>query len=128
MSRADLEAMLPEELDFDMPDGAKWRSAWRKVSYIFESQSTDQEKALDLARQHRRRARIRKSGGVFTQEQWRDLCARHDNKCLCCGKVGRMTIDHVVPLAKGGSNDISNIQPLCLRCNLSKGTKVIDYR
>jgi 5-methylcytosine-specific restriction endonuclease McrA len=36
---------------------------------------------------------------------------------LCCGEAKPLTVDHVVPVSKGGSNDISNIQPLCLECN-----------
>jgi 5-methylcytosine-specific restriction endonuclease McrA len=48
---------------------------------------------------------------------------------LCCGRPDvKLTQDHVVPLARGGSNLIDNIQPLCASCNSSKGTQTIDYR
>lgn len=51
-------------------------------------------------------------------------------RCLCCGQQfsSGLTVDHVVPLALGGSNWISNIQPLCHHCNSKKHTKIIDYR
>lgn len=68
------------------------------------------------------------ASGKFSSEEWGALCRKYDNRCLACGKKTRLTVDHVVPISVGGSNDISNIQPLCVSCNSRKGTKVIDYR
>lgn len=83
----------------------------------------------DKAKKHRRRAKKRQAGGSFTPTEWRDLCAFYGGRCLCCGATDRkLTPDHIVPLAKGGSSGITNIQPLCGSCNSSKGAKVIDYR
>ena len=48
---------------------------------------------------------------------------RDRNKCLGCGKTdleAKLTIDHIEPLAQGGSNDLSNLQTLCGSCNSSK--------
>ncbi|MBD2496042.1 HNH endonuclease [Nostoc sp. FACHB-280] len=50
------------------------------------------------------------------------------DKCQCqsCGKTDletNLTIDHIIPLARGGQNDISNLHTLCLTCNLKKSDK-----
>ena len=48
---------------------------------------------------------------------------RNNYQCQSCGKPeteAQLNIDHIVPLAKGGSNDISNLQVLCNRCNCQK--------
>lgn len=84
-------------------------------------------------KKHRRRAK-ELAGGSFSAKQWRELLASTGNRCLACGtaaaetKLGKLTMDHVIPLSKGGSNTIDNIQPLCLPCNISKARRTIDYR
>jgi 5-methylcytosine-specific restriction enzyme A len=48
---------------------------------------------------------------------------RDNYQCQSCGKTEQETnlnIDHIIPLAKSGSNDISNLQTLCSHCNQQK--------
>lgn len=65
---------------------------------------------------------------AFTQAEWEALCTSYGRQCLACGATEPLTADHVVPRSKGGSLDISNIQPLCRSCNSAKGDREIDYR
>jgi len=73
--------------------------------------------------------------GQYTTKDLLSLKESYGNRCLCCGRheselEGPLEQDHVIPLSKGGSNWITNIQPLCEKCNDmgGKGTKCIDYR
>ena len=48
---------------------------------------------------------------------------RDNYQCKSCGKTQQeteLTVDHIIPLARGGSNDISNLQTLCRSCNQEK--------
>ncbi|WP_445955593.1 HNH endonuclease [Yeosuana sp.] len=58
----------------------------------------------------------------------RNRLLERDKVCLKCGSDNKLTIDHIVPISKGGSNDFSNLQILCEKCNSLKGSKVADYR
>lgn len=75
-----------------------------------------------------RRSRERAAGTGFTVEEWKGLNQACRGCCLRCGQPKALTADHVIPLSKGGSGNITNIQPLCLECNSAKGTKTTDYR
>ncbi len=46
-------------------------------------------------------------------------------RCAYCPSEGK-TIDHVVPLARGGRDEISNLVPACKACNSSKGAKLLS--
>jgi len=76
-----------------------------------------------------RRFRKKNAEGKFTLEQFKRLVTKVDNHCPACGYhfQNDATVDHIVPLIRCGSNEIENIQPLCLPCNSSKGTKIINY-
>ncbi len=45
---------------------------------------------------------------------------RDRHSCQSCGISETLTIDHIIPLNLGGSNDLSNLQTLCQSCNSSK--------
>lgn len=82
-------------------------------------------RALGRVSNHKRRA----SEGTFTAEEWLTLCEKYGNRCLCCGRDDLpLTVDHVVPICKGGTNWITDLQPLCSPCNIRKRCKIIDYR
>lgn len=49
----------------------------------------------------------------------------HPVRCVYCGRVAD-TMDHVVPVSKGGTNDAENLVPACSSCNSSKGVKAVD--
>ncbi|HLO51902.1 MAG TPA: HNH endonuclease [Kamptonema sp.] len=60
--------------------------------------------------------------------KWWAVLARDKWKCLSCGRSARedgvlLEVDHIVPRSKGGSNDMSNLQTLCKKCNIGKSNK-----
>lgn len=52
---------------------------------------------------------------------------RDNYKCLICGKSPSthpelsLEVDHILPVSKGGTNDLENMQTLCFYCNRGKG-------
>ena len=83
----------------------------------------------------RSNARCAKNGydGSVSVSQWRFVLELYDDKCASdpdhvIDKNNGITVDHVVPLKDGGRNCVHNIQPLCLRCNMKKGKREVDFR
>lgn len=52
------------------------------------------------------------------------VLARDDYQCCYCGATEHLTIDHIHPLSKGGSNELDNLQTLCRSCNSRKGARL----
>lgn len=63
--------------------------------------------------------------GTHTQAEIEALVRKQKYRCANCGASIRNEYhaDHKVPLARGGSNDIGNIEMLCPPCNLRKSAK-----
>lgn len=59
----------------------------------------------------------------FTDYEKKTVYARGNGRCALCGRpidFESMTIDHKIPLSRGGTNDFANLQPTCGVCNLLK--------
>ena len=104
-------------------------TAENKKSYAKEYNARNIENKRNYLRNRRAKQVI--NGGSHTEKDWVAIKEKYNYMCLCCKKYEpeiKITKDHIVPVSKGGSNDIENLQPLCLSCNSIKWARTIDYR
>lgn len=101
-------------------DGKKYKTEWRH-------KNRDRVRASSKVHKHKRRAAER-AGGSFSASDIRRIFKSQKSKCAACGKRTKLTIDHIIPISKGGPNVPSNIQGLCFKCNRSKSARdPIDF-
>ncbi len=60
----------------------------------------------------------------ISDEQRSELLEQANYRCSRCGSREDLTIDHIMPRVKGGSNETNNLQVLCRSCNSSKGVSI----
>ena len=103
----------------------KWRA--ENLDRVRAASSAYQSANLDKFRvyEQNRRARKRESGGKLSIGLAERLFRLQRGKCACCGQpLGNdYHLDHIMPLALGGSNTDDNMQLLRGSCNLKKGAK-----
>ena len=72
-----------------------------------------------IAANTRRRNAKRKSNGIFVISK-KELITLGQSCCFYCGSTERITIDHVIAIARGGTDSIGNLVPACKSCNSQK--------
>lgn len=86
----------------------------------------------EIAYAARERRRAREAGATvndLTRNQWRAIREAFGHRCAYCGEhFERLTMDHVIPLSKGGSHTAENVVPACRSCNCRKATSLIAPR
>jgi hypothetical protein len=75
--------------------------------------------------------RVRRFGGAQWQRVRLEVFERDNFTCQYCGLgepdgVVDFHCDHIVPIARGGTNDIENLATACAFCNTSKGAKTLQ--
>lgn len=84
------------------------------------------------AKQRRRAVLLSASVGFVPSNPKQALIDLYGNSCMnprCPTPDSPLTIDHVIPLTKGGSHGLDNFQLLCKSCNSAKGNySSVDYR
>jgi len=117
----------------DMPTGEKsnnWKGGLTIDINKYKKKWREKNKDYVRYAYKLRRLRMLEVKGEHTFGEWETLKAQYNWTCPCCLKKEPdidLTEDHIVPITRGGSNNIENIQPLCKSCNSSKYTKIIKY-
>lgn len=78
---------------------------------------------------YRKALKRRNATGAHSAEEWSRLKKMYGYMCPYCKRFEpeiKLTKDHIIPLSKGGTDHIGNIQPLCHSCNSRKGAKIDD--
>jgi len=61
----------------------------------------------------------------ISEEERNNIFDRDNWKCVLCGDIKDLQIDHIIPFSKGGTTEDNNLQTLCKKCNFKKGIKII---
>lgn len=126
----------------------EWQRLWREQhpEYVAPNKRKKSTyEARDKARKYLKtktdkyllRARLKKhkrdaikrgvNDGTVTADSWYEIQKKHGFKCHYCQTDKKtLTLDHVIPLARGGKHTISNIVPCCPSCNSSKNDKLLE--
>lgn len=115
---ADNTAALPRPVFMEFSEQIE-RARNRRVQAIYRRRHPEAIRA--------RRANARGSGDKIRAQQIVDMLQRQKRRCWWCGKNIKGNdyhVDHVIPIARGGSNDIGNLCIACPSCNLKKGARL----
>jgi 5-methylcytosine-specific restriction endonuclease McrA len=62
----------------------------------------------------------------ISRKEWELVCNYYENKCYYCGRSDvKLTMDHIIPLSKGGVHTPYNIVPSCQSCNSKKKDSIL---
>lgn len=100
-----------------------------------ESYESDDVKALIRQRERQKKRKLDHAKALMMAEERgslsrregipidvrRSVWRRDGGRCVECGRTELLELDHIIPLALGGSNTEKNLQLLCAECNRSKG-------
>lgn len=102
------------------------REAARRAAEALRQAERRLARAMSTNRARRRRnARMRRAGGFCDDLARAHRRALYGGLCYVCAQPGGQ-MDHVIAIARGGTNWPANLRPICPRCNQSKGAK--DWR
>jgi 5-methylcytosine-specific restriction endonuclease McrA len=120
------------------------KERYKKVGHIMRQQMADQRKRdyehrIEIERRSREKHRARYRPMKAAQQQVRyrlknnnkyrilekELRRLYHNPCHICGSREDQSVDHIIPLSKGGRHSIGNMMTLCRSCNASKSNNYL---
>lgn len=101
---------------------AEWRARHPEKSIDSSKRGTARRRAAARAITAEKVQRL----AVFERDDWTcQICARSVDRAATFPNPNSPSLDHVIPLSKGGDHTYANVQLACLRCNLRKGDRII---
>ncbi len=111
---------------------------WCQIEYYEKKRRENPEKyrgynktyeGRNKGRNSARRAKRRDAEGSFTESDLLRRFEYHGNRCIYCKSTENLTVEHMIPLSRGGTNWPANLAPACRSCNCSKNNKTItEYK
>jgi hypothetical protein len=126
-----IQITYPRIVSWHATSDGIWLAAANKPELIFDfPENPDQllpNKLSTIIQLHSQQL-TRKAEGVIDRHIPRDVRQRvwqtYGGMCVECSATDYLEFDHIVPVARGGSNAEQNIQLLCRKCNLTKSDKI----
>lgn len=82
----------------------------------------EKQRPAKNARQRVRNRIVQGGNYVILDKELRRI---YNQACVACGTMENLSMDHIIPLARGGSHSVGNLMTLCRSCNASKSKKTI---
>lgn len=111
-----------------MENTRKHRNICRKCESKRKKEWRGRNKERERTRKKILKHKSRQASGSFNKKNLSAKFYYWGNKCWICGCNKNVTIDHVKPISKGGSNWVANLRPACSKCNTTKSNKWPDKK
>lgn len=109
--------------------GETYSETLRRILMRFQIATSSQRRRKSEIDSHRRfqgvNSHAKGQGRLpMSEKEFQKRIRGLPQKCAMCGETDPLTVDHIIPLDKGGANTPDNLQILCRSCNNRKGTRV----
>lgn len=105
----------------------KWYSSNRTYRSVTVSEYRETEQGRAVQKRAKANRRNKTADPCYSLQELESRVYMCGRRCFYCNSlVDSLTVDHIVPLSKGGLDIISNIVGSCLKCNQSKGARNLE--